>query len=240
MVNLKYIVTGTGRCGTLFMANLLTSMGYPCTHEAVFTTNGLQWAEEILEGYRPAINSKISMGDNLSDYEMDSVADSSYLAAPFLQNFKNVSVIHVVRNPFEVIGSLIGDGFKQFTSTLPTDFQDDPDHFPHEAFIYDYLPELSGEVSQLDRACAFYLRWNEMIERNENVKIFHRIEDGTEKIKEFFGYSGPCYENKKCNSVSKKKKWKISEIKNPILRNQITEIFERYGYQSEIRKRMIL
>lgn len=222
------------------MANLLTSMGYPCTHEAVFTTRGLQWAEEIIGGKRPAINSKISMGNNLSDYEMDSVADSSYLAAPYLNNFKGIEVIHVVRNPFDVIGSLIGDGFRQFTSTSPTNFEDDPDHLPYERFIYDHLPELSEEMPQLERACIFYLRWNEMIERSKNVKLTHRIEDGIEKIKDFFKYNGDCYENKKCNSVDIKRKWKISEIKNVLLKKQIIEVCEKYGYQSELRKRMVL
>ena len=238
-MELKYVVTGTGRCGTLFMANLLTSMGLPCTHEAVFTTEGWDYAWEVMNDFKPAINSRISRGDNLSDYEIDTVAESSYMAAPFLGRL-NAGVIHVVRNPFKVVGSLVGHGFRQFSQNSPTDFEDDPYHFAYEKFIYENLPELSDECSQVDRACLFYVRWNEMIEKSGKVELFHRIEDGTEPIKRHFRFEGECYENKTCNSAAEKsRRWSFSEIKNQDLRVRFLEITERYGYGSEIRKRMI-
>ena len=33
---LDFLVTGTGRCGTVYMAELLTSLGIPCGHESLF------------------------------------------------------------------------------------------------------------------------------------------------------------------------------------------------------------
>lgn len=239
-MELKYIVTGTGRCGTLFMANLLTSMGHPCTHEAVFTTEGWEHAWNVINGFKPAINSRISRGDNLSDYEMDSVAESSYMAAPFLARM-SVKVIHVVRSPLKVISSLVGDGFRQFSESWPTDFEDDPHHFDYERFIYENLPELAGESNQIDRACLFYVRWNEMIEASGRVDLFHRIEDGPAKVKQYFNFGGECYGNTKCNSAEdQSRKWSPSQIKNPRLKERFLDMAARYGYESEIRKRMVL
>jgi hypothetical protein len=239
-MDLKYVVTGTGRCGTLFMANLLTSMGLPCTHEAVFTTEGWDYAWSVMNGLEPAVNSRISQGDNLSDYEIDLVAESSYMAAPFISRMK-VGVIHVVRNPFKVIGSLVGYGFRQFSKSSPTEFEDDPYHFKYEKFIYENLPELGEEkYSQIDRACLFYVRWNGMIEKSGRVELFHRIEDGTEQLRKHFQFDGECYENTSCNSSAEKSRnWSLSEIKNREIKDQFLEMTERYGYKSEIRKRMI-
>lgn len=221
------------------MANLLTSMGFPCTHEAVFTTEGWNHAWNVMNGFTPAVNSRISQGDNLSEYEIDLVAESSYMAAPFLDRIK-ANVIHVVRNPFQVVGSLAGHGFRQFSQNSPTDFEDDPYHFAYEKFIYENLPELREENTQIDRACLFYVRWNEMIEKSGKVDLFHRIEDGTEPVRKHFRFEGECYENTTCNSAAEKsRRWSLSEMKNLELRSRFLEMAERYGYGSEVRKRMI-
>ena len=39
-MKLKYLVTGTGRSGTVYMARLLTSLGIPCSHEMIFDYRG--------------------------------------------------------------------------------------------------------------------------------------------------------------------------------------------------------
>ncbi len=223
----------------MFMANLLTSMGTPCTHEAIFTPKGLDHAKKVLAGGEPAISSRISRGENLSDYEMDTEAESSYMAAPFLKDL-NAKVIHVVRNPIKVIGSLIGHGFSQFLNDVPTHFGDNPCHFDYEKFIYDNLPELSQEKSQLDRACLFYIKWNEMIENSGRVVLFHRIEDGPEKVKDFFGFRGEAYDNNECNSAANlSREWILTEITNPDIKKRLKEMSIRYGY-SKITKIMIL
>jgi hypothetical protein len=234
MVDLKYLVTGTGRCGTLFMSNLLTSMGFPCTHEAIFTPNGIGWAMRAIAGEEPIINSKISRGDCLSDGKSEIVAESSYMAAPFLDQL-DLEVIHVVRNPIKVVASLIGDGFKNFANSSPTHIEEHPDHIMYETFMYNNLPELSEEMPQLDRGCLFYIRWNNMIEKSGKVKLFHRIEDDITKVKEFFGYNGTeVYSNKKCNSVKLSKKWRIGDIKSTKIRSEMIEIIDKYGYSLKI------
>lgn len=213
------------------MANLMTSMGFPCTHEAVFTPKGLSYAREVLEGSRPAENSVISEGKRCIPEEgAEFVAESSYMSAPFLADF-NCKVIHVVRNPFSVVASLIGDGFRQFTRNEPTYLDDDPRHLEYEQFIYDHLPSMRKESTQLDRACLFYVSWNRMIEESGRVSLFHRIEDDVEKVKEFLGFKGEYhYDNRKCNSVKERREWKVSEISNPKVRDSLLEMASRYGY----------
>jgi hypothetical protein len=236
MVDLKFLVTGTGRCGTLFMSNLLTSAGFPCTHEAIFTTNGIEWAKKVVDGEEAIINSKISRGDCLSDAisKDEIVAESSFMAAPFLKQI-NADIIHVVRNPINVVGSMIGQVFKNFSNPHPTNFEEIPDHIVYEKFIYDHLPELSKEMPQIDRGCLFYLLWNRMIEESGKVKFFHRIEDETTELREFIGCkANEWYSNKKCNSFSSSKKWKIQDIKSPKIRDEIADMMKRYGYNLKI------
>lgn len=234
----KYLITGTGRCGTLFVANLLTSMGFPCSHEAIFTPMGIEWAREVMDGKRPCENSRISEGKRCipEDPNSEFVAESSYMAAPFLKEL-DTQVIHVVRNPLDVVASLVGDGFKQFSSKTPTNFEDDPAHFEYEKFMYEHVPELGGDMTQLERGCMFYVRWNEMIEKSGKVSLFHRIEDETDRVRDFLRFSGETYyENRRCNSVESRRKWELSEIRNTRIKEQIFEMSRRYGYDIGVRK----
>lgn len=230
MTDLKYLVTGTGRCGTLYMANLLTSMGFPCSHEAVFTPKGFWWANEVLSGKRPRVSSKISEG-KICVAEGEYVAESSYMAAPFLGR-TDAEVVHVVRDPMKVVASLVGGEFMQFSGSEPTFFEHDPNHIEYEKFIYVHLPELGRDMSQLDRACLFYVRWNEMIEGSGRVRLFHRIEDGVEDVKELLKFSGNRhYDNKSCNSFPKRRPWSILELRDRGVRKDLEGMAERYGYE---------
>lgn len=231
MIDLKVIVTGTGRCGTMFMANLLTTLGWPCGHEAIFGPEGLDRAREVMSGAYEPENSPISrMGDILSD-GMRLVGDSSYMSAPFLREF-DATVVHLVRNPMPVVASLIGGVFRNFTGPEPTDFEDIPDHIKYESFIYRHLPELGQEMPQLDRACLFYLRWNEMIEGSGRVDILHRVEDPTDRIKKLFGSREDLYSSKSCNSFAESsRRWSTSQIESPSIRRAMRDMMRRYGYK---------
>lgn len=230
MMELKVLVTGTGRCGTVFMANLLTSMGWPCGHEAVFGPEGLEKARQILFGREKPENSQISRNGMILSEQEPLVGDSSYMAAPFLAEL-DTTVIHVVRNPINVVASLIGGVFRNFSATEPVHFEDAPDHILYERFIYRHLPELGEEMTQLDRGCLFYLRWNEMIESSGKVDIFHRIEDPPDRIRKMFGGDGECYSDTRCNSFSESSRmWSISEIENPKIKSQMKDTMRRYGY----------
>ena len=225
-MELKYLVTGTGRCGTLFFANLLTSMGLPCTHEAVFTNGALEKARRVLSGEVPHESSEISRGSLLAEGSVP-VAESSYMAAPFLK-IVDAQVIHVVRDPVKVVSSFIG--FEYFLDREPTHLPHNSEHIKYEEFIYSFLPELREDMPQLDRACLYYVRWNRMIEKSGKVSLFHRIEDDPEKVKEFFGFEGECYSNALCNSFGRSIGLPSLKVESLQIRDELAEMSERYGY----------
>jgi len=79
---INYIISGTPRSGTGFMAKLFTSAGIPIGHEMFFGMPG--------HGY----------------YPKNAQGDSSWMAVPFIHNF-DATVIHIVRNPLDNISSLL-------------------------------------------------------------------------------------------------------------------------------------
>ena len=77
---MKYLITGTGRCGTGWAAQVLSGAGIPCTHEGVFTP----------EGY----------------IIPTALAESSWMAAVALNDLgSETRVIHLIRHPYRVIES---------------------------------------------------------------------------------------------------------------------------------------
>lgn len=88
MAMIKYLVTGTGRCGTTYITNIFNSINIKSGHESVF------------------------MSDR-NDLNTNNLLESSWLATPFLNEnfFENVKVIHIVRNPEKTIASFKNIGF---------------------------------------------------------------------------------------------------------------------------------
>ena len=162
---------------------------------------------------------------------MDIVADSSYMAAPLLSLFGSAQVVHVVRNPFDVIKSFI-KRLNYFAKQSPEESEEDPLQFKFERFMYRSLPELSQEMSQIDRACLYYVRWNKMIENSGRVNYFHRIEDDVEGLKKFFNFNGEEYYREICNVLPEKKDIDEPQIQNiqPWIKKELIDISRRYGY----------
>jgi hypothetical protein len=75
MRKLKLVLTGTGRCATGFYAKFLTSAGATCGHERFFGVGGLEAALDVLA----------------AGHWVGTVAESSWLAAPFLDSEPLVS-----------------------------------------------------------------------------------------------------------------------------------------------------
>lgn len=88
MADKKYIFTGTGRCGTGYVAALLTEAGYPCGHEEVFG---------------PGTAATTSWSDTLGKTDHRLKHESSWYA---LGTCTYVNVVHVTRNPDDVVRSL--------------------------------------------------------------------------------------------------------------------------------------
>jgi len=175
-MELKYLVTGTGRCGTVFLARFLTSIGITCGHESIFSYEGLDNALQVLNGLKKPVLSKISTTcfknnkwmpevqwiDNVENI----VAESSYMSAPFLnhEKLKNTTIIHLVRNPLKVVESFCNINY----------FCDKKPNNEWEEFIYSHAPELTNDLNQIDRCCLYYIIWNNKIEKNK-INLFFKV-----------------------------------------------------------------
>lgn len=175
-MHLRYLVTGTGRSGTVGLAAALTSAGIPCSHERFFKGVRLEETVRLLDT-QGGENSLCSQSCGLPRPKSPVRAESSYLAAPYLNAscLAAATVIHAVRNPWKVILSFLNH--IQF-------FRGEPEH-EHERFVYAVLPQLHAIDNPVDRAVYYYIHWNRMIERlarNRGPKryLWHRVEDGPE------------------------------------------------------------
>ena len=83
----NFVITGNGRSGTRYAAELLTRSGLPCAHQKVYHEHSDRPGE------------KVSWGAF--------VGDATAFAAPFVKEMTETLVIHQVRNPRWVIPSLI-------------------------------------------------------------------------------------------------------------------------------------
>lgn len=81
----RFVVTGSGRCGTTWMSRALTRAGVPCGHEAVFHPGEAVWPDHLR-------------------------ADSSWVAACRLGDVTD-PVVLLVRHPLSVVKSLVEIGF---------------------------------------------------------------------------------------------------------------------------------
>lgn len=231
---LKYLVTGTGRCGTVHFAKLLTSLQIPCGHESIFDWQGIDGALKRLKHEEPKVLSEISQDNCKSPNWIDPntiIAESSYMAAPYLDHeiFKDTRIIHVVRNPVAVVNSFCNylDYFKNPNSPKEE----------WENFIYDQLPELKDEIlSVYDRGCLYYIKWNQMIENKliDRGYCFHRIEDDISNVLEFLDLSptDDMFKNKTENTLKKPtKQFEIPLIQNQNIKRDFIKIGKKYRYK---------
>lgn len=197
---LKVIVTGTGRCGTVSVAKIISHAGMPCGHESIFDHQGMGIVMDRLEGRKEIELSGISklasqeeeqlgmfwFNHSDPDQPIEIVGDSSYMAAPYLDNpiFNDVKIVHVVREPIKVINSFVG-GFNYFKDNY------DIESKPYHDFIYSHVPELKEKMHPLTRAALYYIHWNTMIEKkgkaNGKKYFLHRVENKNDKLLSFLG-----------------------------------------------------
>lgn len=94
---LKLVITGTGRCGTGYVARVLQQAGVSAGHEQVYTPDG--------EFHSPGLE-----------------VDVSWLAMPFLRSLRSRGVATglVYRHPAAFISSVLGIGFFEIATPLPS------------------------------------------------------------------------------------------------------------------------
>lgn len=233
-MEIKYLVTGTGRNGTVYMARLLTSLGINCSHEAIFSFNGLDTALKVMNGELPLITSycsshEINKNDKPIPTWLDNskvIAESSYLAAPFLDNaiFKNTKIIHSMRNPLKVISSHVKD--INFFDDLNNKFK------VWINFILRHMPEIKKINNNIERACYYYVHWNRMIEKHAHFR--HRVEDQcSEELLKFLSVvdGSKAFKNTTINSwKSRVQDLTLNDIPNGSIKKQLIDISNDYGY----------
>ncbi len=229
MISLRYLVTGTGRNGTVNLAMTLTSVGVPCAHERFFNGNSLEEALTLLQ-CEAGRNSYCSREAGLDSDGKRVVVCSSYMAAPFLDHpvFADTTIIHAVRHPVKVILSFLND--IQF-------FQQAHSDRPHESFIYAHLGELRHIPDPVDRAAYYYIAWNRLIEEKTRGRatILHRIEDGPAGLLRKLGLgddvAAGAYRNPTCNTWPRKTyQYAPEDVYASRFRLDLADAAARYGY----------
>lgn len=231
MKNLEYLVVGTGRCGTAYMAQLLTSAGIPCGHESVFSTNTLAEIKDKLKNPKLLKLSECSLMDGRKWVDPKEItADSSYLAAPYLKYgfLKDTKIIHVVRHPVDVIKSFVFNGlyFENFVPKKSEIYQD---------FIKKHAPKVyDNGFNAITRAAIYYIYWNKMIEKKirfrENYFLYN-IESSPNKLMNFLGKSN--YDRKLSRNINA---WKKNNLKfhlkyiYPDILEELIEFSLKYNY----------
>ena len=227
---MKYIVTGTGRCGTVYAAKFLTSLGIPCGHETIFNWQGLEFAKKRLNKEYPRHLSGASKttfnfgnpvhGDDWVDVDVIE-AESSYMAAPYLDSdiLKDVKIIHFVRHPSRVINSFC-NFLGYFSKSSFTNI--------YERFIYSKFPVLQHEMSQYDRAALYYILWNKQIKSH----FFQRLEDPKDDLMDFLGSkSDHFFDQKNANTFAKpSKKFQLCNLENKKIKSNLIDLGLEYGY----------
>jgi len=237
MTFLKYIVTGTGRCGTVYMARVLTSLGVPCGHESIFNQDKPEIIERRVSGeYNPTMSE--CAGNHGWIHLKDLVADSSYMAVPYLNKFnlQDVPVIHVVRHPLLVISSFVKD-LQYFQNIKKNPFNKKN----WEQWIWFHCKSLSSVINPIERACLYLLEWNERIESLSKNRPYylHRAED--EFPDEFFKFLNipvqrdVIFRNKKINTMRKREKDFLSDdIPEGDIKDRFLSMMDRYDYSKQV------
>ncbi len=240
MRQLKYLVTGTGRCGTVYLSRFLTSLDTPCGHESIFGTYGLMFAMRRLSGLDPCYNSVCSGRDGEQPRKIDlPEAEASYLAAPYLASglfHKCERVIQLVRNPLEVINSFV-NGLRYFQNPegIWENTKGERVQCGYHKFIYQYVPELVQPMTPIERACLYYVRWNQMIERfmpPNGVRV--RLEDCPAALFDLLGTEPPktYYEVADSNKADKRGKTvTLMDIPDGKIKVELMGIADKYGYK---------
>lgn len=210
---LRYIVTGTGRCGTNYLAKLLCSAGVPCGRESVFNTS-LKPVGKLL-------------------------ADSSWMALPYLErNQYDATVVHLVRNPWDIMRGWLFD-FESVFSVWRTAAKLKPTN----RFLIKHTPVIQKIDSPITRAMLYYIDWNKRIRalaHNGYRVIRVRAEDSEKNILTNIGIDTsskkPLFDNRKENT---RKRCILTRVEvDCLLRSQgdnyikFVQTAKEYGYEN--------
>lgn len=241
--NLKYIITGTGRSGTVFMAKFLTNLGIPCGHECIF--NNEPFNQSLIKLYIPDKRtlSLCSTHDLKNDQQLEcwvdptkTIAESSYMAVPYLHipELVNTRIIHIVRNPLKVISSFVKS--LNYFEHINLDLENNLEKKQWHKKIYQTIPDLTLAPTQIERACLFYCRWNDLIKEKCNNKMYIRCKlENIENNDNFYKFIGKTSINfnlpKNINSIKDRDcDFRLNDIPNGEIKTLFRSKLNEYGY----------
>lgn len=210
--NLKWLAVGTGRCGTGMISSFFKNNGVDCGHESIFSLN--------------------VRASSLA-------AEASWLAVPYLGTDaikSDVFIIHLIRNPFEVIKSFYELGvFKLHEGSYTNKYME------YMEYIKDNTPETLFSGDEILDIARYVLYWNELIKiKSKYYKnyVYHRVEDNLGILAENINFSNSTpIEGSKRNlkAASKKRVISVEYIKEYLKKDKETFIcmekfLNTYGY----------
>lgn len=241
---LEYLITGTGRCGTVSLYILLNQSGIKASHEVLFSPEQLPAERE--KEYQ-------TLKDRLLNTEYR--AESSFLAASFLGTDllpPSITLVHLTRDPLLTIKSFMELRFFQchfdtlsLTGKIKNKLEQykliSRDHL-HDKFV-DYikrhLPHIFENINEeVTLYMKYYVGWNQLILDKANTypkHYLHKIEDPTDKLCEFLGI--PELQTDIYNQKKHSKKDNISltglhsKIKNSSYYPEFREFCNKIGYE---------
>jgi hypothetical protein len=222
----RILITGCGRSGTHYMANLLTAAGMPCGHETVFS----------------------AYGDNKAPFRYE----SSWYAAPFISQRKDIThVIHLVRHPQKVMESFYRIGllsdltWRHITRGNAARFLRKGLKDPQKAFARinyvkqhrNFLKENSNifaETDEVKRLERYWREWNQLIEdstANRRIKYLRiKLEDIGAQLKAIRNFMEIEADLPRLPATNTKPKYAPRSMPRHSLSNDAAALAAKYGY----------
>lgn len=232
----KFIITGCGRSGTTYIANLLTSMGCRCSHEEYFPKRlpKLIYLPQFYQHCFVPYYKRFKL-----QWPTRHHGEAAWQAAPFLELLpEDVVILHQVRHPLDFVksrqkkGVVYGRLRSMFTQVEHYQTKQDFSKLPLER--------------QVDYLARFWVEWNQLVEKNVGQRRYlrYRLEDIDLSLLDKILYSINYY----CDSdtlkhayetVSKKTNTRGStedeitfDMLSPDVYSRVRELAEKYGYQN--------
>ncbi len=200
----NFVVTGTGRCGTAHCMITLRQMGVPATHEEFFTLDRRSFDER----------------DRLA-YDACAANDVALMAAPFLKQLGK-PVLHLVRNPVDVVNSFL---HMQLSPAEPHEITDFVNHFV----------VLEG-ASAADLWADYWIKWNRMCAEDAamtvQVEALSRGEISDAFIQPIIGAAGFVQHWKAAGRFKNRAHDITGNLVPPHVVERLRRAGEEYGYQS--------
>lgn len=218
----SFVITGTARSGTAWVAGILQELGLDAKYQHTFGQDKLHDWNALLQ----AGAHNIEPIKKFSTHGEVSWAAAAYI--PLLD--PAVPVVHLVRDPLKVVRSMYG----QFLSPAA-------DQGMYTALMLDHLGSTISLMQEEDYCMHYWWKWNHLIEDRSFLRMpLEDLNDGTDSWVELLDRLG---EHKSINQITdalhagvphnlglpKARDYVWTDFSIPWL-NEIIAMAQRYGY----------